>query len=287
MLNKTPYYFLGKAFVDGHYLIASAALATFWQTYYLCPIKIKPTSDLWVLSGLIFFMTLGIYNLHSLIGIRLLHKVPKDFSPRFELAEKFPLIFYFNASFSAVASIFLLLFSSENTLFQLIPAFILGVLYIIPILGKYRLRDFPFVKLFVVALVWAWATVYLPFVNDLKDYKNLSPFFIERLLFIFAITLPFDIRDLELDKIEKVKTLSASLGATYTISLSMTLLIAWAVLAFNLYEKNWTLFLGGFGIAFLVFRLNYIKIKDSYFGIILDGSILLLAMMALFFVFCA
>ena len=266
-----------KAFIEGHYCIASAAMGTFWQTYFLLyPTTIKPTSTTMALSGLIFFMTLGIYNLHSIVGIRFLKKIPKNFSPRFAFIENYPAFFYSNLILSSLGSIFCLFFIPYYKFYTLVPALILGIMYTFPILGNWRLRDLSFLKVFLVGFVWAWITVYFPLVNQIEDYYKFCIPFIERFLFIFAITLPFDIRDIAIDQLEKVNTITHSLGKHYTIFISCFLLAIWSISA-SLYYDNIILLLGGIIIAFLVFRLLYIPIKENYFSIILDGSILVLA----------
>lgn len=71
-----------------------------------------------------------------------------------------------------------------------------------PIAGRLRaLRDIAYLKLYVIALVWALVTVALPLVQlngfdfDLIFFAR----FAERFAFIAAVTIPFDIRDMHLD----------------------------------------------------------------------------------------
>ncbi|MBK8472274.1 MAG: hypothetical protein IPL33_08940 [Sphingobacteriales bacterium] len=54
----------------------------------------------------------------------------------------------------------------------------------------------------MIAFVWTAATILLPVIHSEKTYHNLHLFAmaIERFLFVFAITIPFDIRDMIADR---------------------------------------------------------------------------------------
>lgn len=66
---------------------------------------------------------------------------------------------------------------------------------------KVAIRNVRGVKVYVVALVWALCTVILPVVES-GDTFGFSVFLevIRRMLFVLAITIPFEIRDLNLDQ---------------------------------------------------------------------------------------
>ncbi|MCK4561903.1 MAG: hypothetical protein KAT78_03285 [Flavobacteriaceae bacterium] len=67
-------------------------------------------------------------------------------------------------------------------------------------------------KLFLIIITWAGVTVLLPLKNAEIQFSNdVWLIFIQRVLFLFAITIPFDIRDLDFDNPE-IKTLPQTLG---------------------------------------------------------------------------
>jgi 4-hydroxybenzoate polyprenyltransferase len=166
--------------------------------------------------------------------------------------------------------------ASRNTQIQFLLPFVLGWGYVLPMGAGRRLRDVGLNKLFVLAFVWAWATVVLPFAD--VDFRVLGLPFFERFLFIFALTLPFDVRDLGLDKLEQVDTLAARLGAKNSIFLAVLLLLVWAAVATWLYSS--LIFVGaGLGVSAAVLGLlRYPKPPDWYFSVLLDGLIIIVFM---------
>ncbi|MCH2198224.1 MAG: hypothetical protein MK081_05540 [Flavobacteriales bacterium] len=68
--------------------------------------------------------------------------------------------------------------------------------------SKKALRDLPFIKIYLIGLVWAMATVILPFIELDNDLWQIDRLFliVERFAFIVAITVPFEIRDMNLDR---------------------------------------------------------------------------------------
>lgn len=95
---------------------------------------------------------------------------------------------------------------------------ILGViafLYSFPALpfGKRkRIKDYGFLKIITLALLWTLVTVWLP-VSDMPVNKTLYFFvFAKRFVFMFVLCLLFDIRDIDVDRQENIKTLPVLLG---------------------------------------------------------------------------
>lgn len=87
----------------------------------------------------------------------------------------------------------------------------------LPISGKknFRLRDLPFLKIFLIAIVWAGMAVVLPIVEN-GGWSALQTPTLQLLglqvIFILLITLPFDINDRQIDRMTGVKTIPNVLG---------------------------------------------------------------------------
>lgn len=84
----------------------------------------------------------------------------------------------------------------------IIPLGALSFLYAVrlPGMGGRRLREVPGFKIFLIAALWAMVTVTLPAIESgAFGTMEGAVLTLERFLFIFAITLPFDIRDLPFD----------------------------------------------------------------------------------------
>jgi hypothetical protein len=83
----------------------------------------------------------------------------------------------------------------------LVPFVLTTVFYVSPFnKWKINLRDVTGLKLVLIAFSWAGVTVLFPvFQNELIVTNNVIFMLIERFLFVFAITIPFDIRDIDHD----------------------------------------------------------------------------------------
>lgn len=95
---------------------------------------------------------------------------------------------------------------------------------LIPYRGEWiRLKQVPGIKILLISLVWSIATVTLPGWGSGAD--PLSPMLvgetIARALFIFGITLPFDVRDMARDARAKITTIPILIGITRTRLLAM------------------------------------------------------------------
>jgi hypothetical protein len=126
------------------------------------------------------------------------------------------------SSLTAITSLF---YSDFNTGYLiLIPAGMLGIGYGYIPLYKKTLRSIPFIKVFIISLVWVWVTTVFPI------YINFEAFNVEhlvlinsQLLFLVGITVLFDIRDLKHDS-SILKTIPQTIGIQSTQRLSLVLI---------------------------------------------------------------
>ncbi len=140
---------------------------------------------------------------------------------------------------------------------------LISILYILPILPKQnRLRDLNFIKIFLIAIVWSYLGLWT--LVDQAISKDIIPIIlIERFLFILALTLPFDIRDQDIDHKMGVKTIPNSLGRKLSIRLIYFLIFLSALC--------WT----------YIRMIEYVPITNF-----LTGAILILALSALLISYC-
>ena len=159
----------------------------------------------------------------------------------------------------------------------LLPA-ALSLAYVLPFIGqsKKRLRDLNFIKIALIALVWAYVTVLLPLIEweVALRFEHLL-IYSERCLFIFAITLPFDIRDWAIDKKQGVLTIPAIIGVFKTKILGTATLLGWLILSALLYPIP---ILGSFICSALLSVAllwgSHSKRSDFYYTGLVDGTIL-------------
>ncbi|MNJ91569.1 prenyltransferase [compost metagenome] len=262
--------------------IAICAVAQGLVTYHL--LNVAP--DKYILA-IIFFGTIGIYNFSMLLS------KPKDpkHSPYIRVRWIFShhrlIISITLISVLCLIPLGLLYLSIEAKLLMIFTA-VLALGYNIPFLTlnnqKIGLRNIPGIKLFLIALVWSVSCVLLPVVELEHNYQiNISTaetllLVAKRFLFIAAITIPFDIRDLFQDKLYALKTIPVMLGEKKAYIFCQFLLIGYLALLLlfrqaaisDIIALTLTLLLTGW----LIFKSN-IKKNEYYYFFYIDGTMLL------------
>ena len=113
-----------------------------------------------------------------------------------------------------------------------IPVVIIALGYTMAVIptkdGAARLRDVPYLKVFLIVGVVTYVTTLLPLLYTTNyghfGSANLTLIVLGRALFLFAITLPFDIRDLNFDKQTNLKTIPGKFGVDKTRFISVSLI---------------------------------------------------------------
>ncbi len=130
--------------------------------------------------------------------------------------------------FSAVCFVLLLILTFQLSFEVLLITAGFGLttlLYAVPVIRNKNLRNFSGLKIFVVAFVWAGVTVILPFVATVADITNeVWLTFLQRILIVVALILPFEIRDVPYDSLN-LKTLPQQLGVKNTKILGQLILL--------------------------------------------------------------
>ncbi len=244
------------------------------QTYLLLgePIAFQP------IIVLVFCCTLVIYALHRLVG---LSKVA-DFleEERYKVISNHKSHIWIYATLGILgAGISFFMVSRAVQLALIIPG-IISLSYVLPVLrGKenFRLRDINFIKIFLVAIVWGFVTVMLPALElGLMQNSTTLLMLLERMIFIFAITLPFDLRDLVVDKHNDVGTLPSKLGKRNTVLLAMGLMLLFCILCCINYEVPvlWGLLLAA-GLTSVLIYFSKEQQHDYFFTGVMDGTMIL------------
>ncbi len=98
-------------------------------------------------------------------------------------------------------------------------------------------REIPYLKLPFISLVWAIATVILPvYLTGLEDDIDMWTVFaivLSRGLYIAGLTIPFDVRDLDIDRLS-MKTVPQTIGVASSLYWAMILVGSSAILWFGL-----------------------------------------------------
>lgn len=113
---------------------------------------------------------------------------------------------------------------------------ILSLAYFIPVLpgekDRSGLRTIAYLKTILVAIVWTMSCAVVPWI-EFGSNDNPIMLFVFVFLYILGLTVIFDIRDIEYDKEEGVKTLASKKGISITRRVSIIcLVLAFIVLVF-------------------------------------------------------
>ena len=196
------------------------ALATFCLVKItLLNIGISESKTAWF----VFFSTLLSYNTIRFVR---LNNINNWYNSWFKKNLKF-------LSLITVISFISILFLSFQlrlkAIILLIPFSLATLFYTFP-LEKYSLRNIAGLKLFLIAFSWAGITVLFPLVQNYISLRFIDYItFIQQILFVIVITLPFDIRDLKYDN-SSLKTLPQQLGVSKTKVVGVLLIILFFIL---------------------------------------------------------
>lgn len=220
--------------------VAAAAVALTVQTGYCVAGAQKPG---WALLALVFSGTLFVYNLDRLVSASSEDTVDVTGRHRWIRAHRRSLWALCGAA--GLAALVSLFFVPVRVLWGLLPLGAVSLAYSLPVLGggerRRRLKDVPGLKIVLIATVWACVTVLLPALEaDLVGRSSRWIWvLVERFIFIFAITLPFDVRDVERDRQAGIVTVPMRLGAGRTRWLAVALSIVFVGWALATYGPSW------------------------------------------------
>jgi len=270
--------------------MALCAVAQGLVTFYL--IGSKPV---YTVVALLFTATLGIYNFCILVS--------KPANP-----EKSPLVYIrcFYANYRLMVTITIVCILSLVPLFFLISTesrillvflAIISFCYGIPLFSfgdqKFGLRNIPGLKPFLITLVWTMSTVLLPILEaqDLHrttiSLHDITLLMAKRFLFIGALTIPFDIRDLFEDRKLGLKTIPVLIGEKGAYLFCQVMLAGYIILLF-LFRNNgfsldfWALTLTAFLAGWLIFKSKWQK-NEYYYFFYMDGVLILQYVLLLVF----
>jgi len=168
----------------------------------------------------------------------------------------------------------------------LIPMGGLSIFYVIPIIPFYKkspsLRDIPYLKIIVIGITWAIAIVWLPMV-DIKFHIGMNPStllfsILQVFFFVFAITIPFDVRDIKFDKLNHLKTIPRLIGIKGSVIFSEIILIGSIFLLYNLPVVGAYFYplLIGHVITMLIIAFTNEKRNEIFFAGLVEGTVFIL-----------
>lgn len=210
-------------------LISLCAVAATCQTYLLLGKEILWDELLWIVG----LSTMACYVLARLAALQ-------EMNQMFSKPQNRSKLFYilcFLLLFSSAICFFLFLQLKTSVQLVLVASAVVTVLYTIPLIpnkkGWKKLRDVGMLKIFLIAFIWTISTAILPILQCDAPLNELQTWLVvgEKVLFIFAITLPFDIRDMNYDQSRNLKTIPLLIGEKNTLQLAQVCLAALGLIA--------------------------------------------------------
>jgi len=266
------------------------AVAQGLLTFYL--IGSKPVYSV---LGLLFTSTLGIYNFCILIS-----------SPKHPEKSDYKRVRWFFSHYRLMVTLTIVSLLSLIPLFFLISTgskillIFLAVLsfgYGLPLFSigdqKFSLRNIPGLKLVMITLVWTMSCVLLPILEAQAgqlatiSMRDTTILIAKRFLFIAALAIPFDIRDLFQDKQSGLKTIPVAWGEKNAYLFCQALLIGYVVLLFLFRNMGfttdfWALTLSVILTGWLIFKSKWEK-NEYYYFFYMDGVLILQYLFVIWF----
>lgn len=233
----------------------------------------------------VFANTLLIYNLHY--GIK---RLPVGISDRADWSARHRAVHLWLIILSACTSAACLFFLNDGIVLASLFLGILSLAYslpVLPLIEKKRLKDFGLLKLFLLCFVWACVTTWLPMIQWGREFKNYEVEFLLRFTLMIPLCIAFDIRDMRIDRENRIFTLPNVIGlsnAYRLINLSILACIALAIWQYARYPIPHRL-IGAVAIALLIkVIIHYSKRykSDRYHLLAVDGVMMLYALLIVF-----
>jgi len=273
--------------IHSNILIALAALALTLATQ----VQLGMSPQLHPYLAAIFLATLFDYNLHRFLAIN--NNPETENIDKFKWTNEHTYILRTLIILSFIGLVIVLFFLRKEILYLLIPLAFLSFLYSFPLPGKkkhhFRLLQLTGMKTLLIAVVWSGVTVLVPvfFGKQSFHFQHVAFLFAERFTFIFAIAIPFDIRDMETDTHDSKKTIPIQFGKNIALKISnLAMLGSLSIAIFHYLNSNMLFILPAyiFSIVLTLIFINNRVMKNLpfYYHGILDGCILLHALLVFF-----
>ncbi|MCJ8212086.1 hypothetical protein MUY27_20380 [Mucilaginibacter sp. RS28] len=262
--------------------MALCAVAQGLVTFQLIGAKPVPA-----VLGILFAATLGLYNVSILVcKPKNPQKSPylrvRWFFAHYRLMVTFTIVSLLMLGplfwFVSFESKILLVFMSVLSFGYSLPLFTDGQ-------KRYGLRHIPGLKPFLITIVWCLSCVLLPILEATDQHlvsismRDTTILLAKRFLFIGALTVPFDIRDLFQDKLNNLRTIPVAWGEKNAYLFCQFLMAGYIVLLF-IFRNNgfntdfFALSLTAVLTGWLIFHSTWEK-NEYYYFFYLDGVLIL------------
>lgn len=253
-------------------------------------IQVEASESLYPLLILVFFATLLDYNAHRIIKV----KFKNTITEKNRWANENLLLIWVFSIVSFLGTIISMFYIDRKVFLILVPIAFIAVLYSFPFektrVEKFSIRKITGLKNILIALAWTGITSLIPLklVDFEKSNIEIAFFLTERFLFILAITIPFDIRDIDEDRMAGIKTIPMRLGIKKSLHLTNLLLVIFTVITMAHFQssqnKNVMIALLISSVTtFIVVNHQKIKQNEYYYPVLLDTMLLVQGLLLFLF----
>jgi hypothetical protein len=233
----------------------------------------------------VFFATLFAYNFMRLVRVQPMLK--EGDSIRHKSIFKYRIFLWVLCVVSGVFTFLFFLKVDDFVFYPLLFMGFISVAYSLPVYRKngswLRLRDLPSIKIVLIAFVWAIVTSLMPMQVSGVSINWLKV--VERFLFVFAITIPFDIRDLRFDAVN-LYTIPQVFGIKKARYIGVvSLVFAEGILFYEYFFLGYYSLFSALAI-YLVYELSALLVYNShpnmnerYFTLGIEGTSILLGLL--------
>lgn len=238
--------------------------------------------DSWLLYGCFsFFSTFAVYNGQRLFKSKSLVQTP--WLKWVDENRKGLLFLTVISGIGACVTLLSLPKIEPITLVLLAWTGLISVLYVFKIKGI-NMRQIPHLKIHLIAISWVTVIVIFPSINESKG-EALVWSAVAHYLYVLAVTIPFDIRDLKHDS-HKQRTIPQVVGVVASKFFSIVLLVCFALIMLSCVE-GYLLFNPVFFVSIIVQMVLVLfmneRCSDLYCAGLIDGSIALLGLSYFFY----
>jgi len=232
--------------------------------------------DWWLYGLFAFFSTLAVYNGQRLFKAGTMKETPwlswvkRNRNPLGALSVLSGLV--------AGIIFFILWNPNPISISFLMISGIISLFYVVKVRGR-NMREIPYLKIHLIALTWVLTLIIFPLFNEGYEQYYIWPA-VAHYLYVLAVTIPFDIRDLKYDKSEH-RTIPQVIGVGWSKTLSVILLFGFLIIMLTLVDPylllNKMFILSVVIQVILVLFMNE-KRSDTYCAGAIDGAIALLGL---------
>jgi 4-hydroxybenzoate polyprenyltransferase len=259
-------------------IVALCALALGTETYMVTGLK-PAANEL----GLIFFATLLIYNI-----AQLRFNLSKRVMGKMKISLTGNRLNILLSIISLLFSLSLLITVNHGAQLVFILTSAAAITYVMPFSYKgdrlKGMREIPVLKNILLSAVWALGTVAVPlaFHNSFEITDDVWWMMARRFLFVYSLTVIFDIRDKKYDRELGILTLPMVVGIKNTKLLAVLALVAFIIITLfdsgldniPLMHYRESLILSAV-ITIMLVAIADLNKKNSYYIVVVDGSMII------------